>query len=177
MTLRAWVSDVTVTLMDSPLGHGMQRITRPSHHWRRVGKRFGIGHRAAFLMGMGLIFISLGLGILLSESAGNPLLYHTQLPEMVRVGLWCGCGMLALAFARDRKWQWIGFSALALPAFERFSSYSVAIIRDAFDGGGPPVPWPFLNGAFLYFAILFITRLAASWPDPPGDDYYHHDAA
>ena len=172
MTLRSWVNDVSVAFMGTQFGRGVQRVTRPSHHWRRVGKRFGIGHRAAFLIGMGFIFISLGLGILLTENTGHPLLYHTQLPEWVRVALWCGCGLLAVTFARDRNWQWVGFSALALPAFERFSSYLAAIILDAANGSGPPVPWPFLNGAFLYLAILFITRLAASWPDPPGDEYH-----
>jgi len=149
---------------------GWRRVTRPSPIWRKVGKRFKIGHRAAFLIGMGTIFISLGLGILLTNVPENPLLFHTQLPEWLRVTIWCGAGILAIAFARDYRLQWIGFAALQFPAVERFASYASGVVRDSLATGGPPVPWPYLNGAFLYFALLFITRLVSSWPDPPTDE-------
>jgi hypothetical protein len=156
--------------MVEPVGRAWERVTKPSERWRAVGKRFRIGHRAAFLMGMGGIWVSLGLGILLSKSPENPLLFHTQIPEYVRVAIWCVAGVLAFGFARNHDHQWVGFAALSVPAIERFCSYSFAVILDAIDGSGPPVPWPFLNGTFVYLALLFVVRLVASWPDPPSDE-------
>lgn len=146
-----------------------RRLTSPSRIWARIGKRFGIGHRAAFLLMFGLIFCILGIGVVLSPSPPNPLLFHTQLPTPVRVTLWCGSGLIAIASARS-SYQWVGFVALAPPAIERTLSYLSAIVIDMLPGGGSPIPWPYLNGAVLYLLVLFVTRLVASWPDPPGDD-------
>jgi hypothetical protein len=170
VTLRTRATGFGHMFMESPAPRAWRRVTRPSRFWRRVGKRFGIGHRSAFLMVMGGIFMSLGLSILLTSPNPNPLLFHTQIPQLVRVSLWCGSGLLALAFARDFKWQWVGFAALGVPPVERLFSYLSGIIRDALFGDGLPLPWPFLNQAFLYFMILFITRLVSSWPDPPSDE-------
>lgn len=150
-----------------------RRVTTPSSRWERLGRKFGIGHRAAFLLAFGLVFFCIGLGIFLIQSnvrpLPDPLLFHTRLPAPVRVLIWCGTGATAMSFARHKSHQWVGFVALALAPVERILSYAAAIGMAAYPGGPSGSVGTYLTMAVLFGGILFVTRLIASWPDPPGD--------
>lgn len=149
---------------------GWRRVTTPSRVWLRIGRRLGIGHRAAFLSVFGAcIYFPLGLSIAVGAGAPNPLLYHTQLPEAVRVLLWCGTGAAAVALARHPRYQWAGFLALALAPVERLTSYLGGAAAILTPGGPPGNLGAFLTQVVLYAGVLFVTRLCASWEDPPGE--------
>lgn len=149
-----------------------RRATRPSPRWIRMGRRYGIGHRAAFLIAFGGMFFALGIGIFLVQTPTpqiDPLLFHTQMPIPFRVALWCGTGAAAAAFARHPRYQWVSFMALAAAPVERIVSYAVAIVLAIIPGGSPGSVGTYLTMGALFSAVLFVTRLIASWPDPPGD--------
>lgn len=135
-------------------------------YWRAGLRRLGIGHRAAFLTGFGVIYGVIGVSLVIGPSTPNPDLFHTQLPLYVRVGLWVLCGAVALASAVTPA-QWVGFAALIPPAFERLTSYALGTVHSLTEG--PPPPWVYLPGLALYALVLFVLLLAASWPDPPSD--------
>ena len=145
----------------------VRRVTSPSRFWPRIGHRFGIGHRAAFLLMFGLIFAAIGAGIVLAPQPPQPWLYHTHLPTVARVTLWVGCGLGAVAVSRTR-WQWLGFAFLAFPPAERFLSYAIGTAADLFVSG-PPLFGPYLTGVLVWLLLLTVIRLVASWPDPPAD--------
>lgn len=135
--------------------------------WVSLMNRLGIGHRAAFLIGFGAIYVVLGLGVVLSPAPPDPYLFHTQLPFPIRVGLWASCGLAAIVGARSDRWQWTGFAALTPPPIERAISYLIAVVETF--PPGPPIPWPYLNALALYGGVLFVVSLVSTWPDPPTD--------
>lgn len=153
----------------SRLRRGWRRVTTPSGFWKWLGRRYHLGHRAAFLIAFGLIYFAIGLAILLGAGAYNPLLYHTWLPEALRVALWCTTGALAVGLSRHPRYQWAGFAALALAPVERLTSYVAGCILLFIPGGSPGNLGAFITQVVLYGGVLFLTRLCASWPDPPGD--------
>lgn len=138
-----------------------------------MGRKYGIGHRAAFLMAFGVLFFAIGVGIFLVHQAPprppDPLLFHLRIPLPFRVLLWCGTGGAAIALARSARWQWIGFVALAVAPVERIFSYGGAFILALIPGGVPGSMGSYLTMGVLFGAVLFVTRLISSWPDPPGD--------
>lgn len=140
-----------------------------------MGRRYGIGHRAAFLMAFGLMFFAVGVGIFLvqihpsSARQPDPLLFHLRIPLAFRVLLWCGTGGAAIALARSSRWQWVGFVALAVAPVERIFSYAGGFALALWPGGTPGSMGTYLTMGVLFGAILFVTRLISSWPDPPGD--------
>lgn len=142
-----------------------------------MGRRLGIGHRAAFLIAFGAMFFAIGVGIFLVQShptppvrPPDPLLFHAHLPIALRVALWCGTGAVAAAFARHQRLQWVSFTALALAPVERIVSYGLAFVLAVLPGGHPGAVGSYLTMGALFGAVLFVTRLIASWPDPPGDE-------
>lgn len=141
-----------------------------------MGRKFGIGHRAAFLMAFGLIFFAIGVGIFLVQAnpvqpvrPPDPLLFHLRLPLPFRVLLWCGTGGAAIALARHARWQWVGFACLALAPVERIFSYAGAFVLAIIPGGASGSVGTYLTMGVLFGGILFVTRLISSWPDPLGD--------
>lgn len=146
-----------------------RRVTTPSSVWGYLGRRFGIGHRAAFLLAFGVIFFAIGAGIVLTPPHPDPLLFHTLLPRVLRVALWCGTGAAACGLARSSRYQWLGFVGLALAPVERLVSYGLGIAAHFIPGGPTGPVGAYLTAMALYGGVLFVTRLVASWPDPPGD--------
>lgn len=136
-----------------------------------MGRRFGIGHRAAFLLAFGLVFFAIGIGVWLVQAPPDPALFHSRLPIPFRVLLWCGTGGASMAFARHARFQWIGFTALAVAPVERVLSYGLAFLLDLIPGGvdGRSSVGTYLTMGVLFGGVLFVTRLIASWPDPPAD--------
>lgn len=147
----------------------VRALTTPSDRWRRIGQRYGIGHRAAFLLAFGLIFFAVGVGIALVRAPMDPNLFHTRIPVEFRVALWCGTAGTAMALARHPRHQWLAFVALMLAPGERVFSYAFGLVFFAIPGGPPATAGVYLTMGALFGAVLFVTRLIASWPDPPGD--------
>lgn len=138
-----------------------------SRLWRRLMSVLGIGHRAAFLMGFGVIYGIIGLSVAIGPRTVDPLLFHTTLPVGFRVGIWSVCGALTFVAANLARYQWLGFAALVPPSMERLLSYFRGTLSSF--GDGPPPPWTYLPGLALYALVLFVVLLCASWPDPPSD--------
>lgn len=147
----------------------VRRVTTPSDRWARLGQRYGIGHRAAFLLAFALIFFAIGVGIALVKAPLDPLLFHTRIPLPFRVALWCGTGGAAMVLARHARYQWLAFGALMLAPGERVFSYAFGFVFAVIPGGPPGHAGVYLTMGALFGAVLFVTRLCASWPDPPGD--------
>ena len=128
-------------------------------------------------MAFGLMFFAVGVGVWLVQAnpplggvrPPDPLLFHLHIPLPFRVLLWCGTGGAAIALARHARWQWIGFVALALAPVERVFSYAGALLLAIWPGGASGSVGTYLTMGVLFGAVLFVTRLIASWPDPPGD--------
>ena len=141
--------------------------------WRAGLRRLGIGHRAAFLMGFGVIYGVIGVALVTGPSTPNPDLFHTELPDPLRVGMWCLCGAAAFVLANMPTWQWLGFAALVPPSTTRLLSYGLGTVHSLTEG--PPPPWAYLPGLALYALVLFLLLLCASWPDPPSDPRRRRD--
>ena len=135
--------------------------------WRKILWRLGVGHRAAFIIGFGAVYVLLGSGVILSPAPPDPLLFHTGLPHWFRFLLWSLCGLVALIVANHARYQWIAFIVLSPPPIERCASYAMAVFQSM--PFGPPIPWPYMTGLGLYGLILFLIGNASDWPDPAGD--------
>jgi hypothetical protein len=123
----------------------------------RSAVRHRLGYRGLILLGLGAIYICIGLAVLGADDY-RPELVHTHLPILVRILLWSIPGLVAMVVAWDDGWQAVGFALLFVPPSERAVSYFVAVIT---------VPTmtrvPFV---LVYLAILYIVTVVASWPEP-----------
>ena len=133
--------------------------------FQRVGRRFGIEHRGAYLIMSGVIWLMIALTILVDPGPNRPELFHTQLPIWFRVSVWSVVGVISIVCALPRlcRWQWVGFAVLGIPPMERAVSYALGAVAVYQDGG---VWTPNASGFLVWLAVLGTIRLVASWPDP-----------
>jgi hypothetical protein len=119
-----------------------------------------IGFRGAALILFALSYIGIGIGII-----GNPQtdsgLVHTMLPIWLRVSLWCGSGLIALAAAVVcPRWQSIGFGVLFLPPAQRALSYAIELVRDLVEH--PAGIYVLAGGVLLLCGLVGCVAVATS---------------
>lgn len=146
----------------------VRALTRVQGRWRRLLRRYGIGHRASFLMGFGIIFSAIGFLVVLAPAPPDPFLFHTGFWPWARVLLWCGTGAVAFIAARSRA-QWLGFVALTIAPLERVISYTAGAVAVAVTGAPEHRGVTYLVMAGMFGMLFFVVTLCGSWPDPPTD--------
>jgi hypothetical protein len=114
-------------------------------------------YRGLTLLMFGLMFVVLGIAVVVNPMF-DPNLFHTWLPMWFRVTVWSGAGLVAIVAAWFKQWEFLGFAALFIGPFERFISFTTAMIF---------VPSPLrLTGSALYLLLSLAILLFAAWPEP-----------
>jgi|SRR6185312_17140299 len=157
-------------------------IPRPLFHpprWltRLLARLFNyLGYRGLVLTMFGLLWVMIGLSAytLAGSVPPDPNLIHTQLPLVVRFGVWGILGLYSFMMGVTRsRWRPTGFAALFVGPFERACSYTYGLFATVGLGHVGP-EWRYLTGLILYLVVTVTVVLFAAWPEPP-DEAVHPD--
>lgn len=114
--------------------------------------------RGGDLFSMGLVYVPIGVALLADPDPLQPDLFHTFIPIWLRVVLWTGAGLAAMAVAyRENLQQW-AFGLLCLGPAERMLSYLFATVY-----------YEHLNrlaGTLTYLTFLVVVIRFAGRPEP-----------
>lgn len=129
---------------------------------RRLGRRGGV------LLILGAIWIALGVDILVDPViVPGEGLFHLLIPLPFRVGLWVGCGVLAITGAvyQSPRWQGVGFVALIIPPVQRAASYAGSVILEVTVDRGTYAVIPLL---LMFSCLSLLILIIAGWPEDAG---------
>lgn len=135
------------------------KLWPPIRLWGILARR--LGYRGLALVLFALAFVGIGVGLPSAPPAPPELLY-SLIPLPIRVGVWIGCGVVALAGALSHRetWQDRGFAVLLVPLLgERLLSYVGAVLVE-----DDTLRW--FSGGFVWFLFSGLVTLIAAWPEP-----------
>lgn len=128
-----------------------------------------LGRRGAVLLILGLLWILQGIGVYLAPynaNVGSELLVHEQLPVWLRVSVWCGTGVVAVAYALRRACaDTPGFLALVFMPVERAASYGWGFLMYLVPGVPDGYPRGLVS-ATVWAGVAALVIIVAGWREP-----------
>lgn len=131
-----------------------------------------LGHRGAFLLLFGVIWILVGVSLLPDTETPMPphvLMLFEHLPLWLRIAYWMAPGTVAVvsAFLRGPGHDTAGFALLIVAPIVRGGSYGWAWVAWMLSGGqiGEDRGW---LGAVVWAALAGAILIVASWREPGG---------
>ena len=129
--------------------------------------------RGTALALLGLMWIGRGLVIAHDPGTPNPdeAILHMRLDVVLRIGLWVGTGIIALAVCWSRHWvtQLIGWAAVVIMPAERAISYLWSLLMWVIPGAPGGTPWAPAY-ALWWVANVVLLLVMARWTEPQEDD-------
>ena len=122
-----------------------------------------LSKRSLALTMVGIFFLLQGLSVLTEPPIASELaILHAAIPLHVRATLWTACGVLTIAFAWSRHWQWVAVVAAVAMPIERVISYLWSALQWATPGPPPGSGWSLVD-AGRWAAMVALIVVIGGW--------------
>lgn len=126
-----------------------------------------MSRRSLVLRDLALLWLLMGSVVATtghSIDPGDAILYEA-IPVPIRVALWIGCGLIALAASCRVRWQDRGWMALAVMPAERCISHVWSLAHSLIPGEPPGTTWEGIAFTFLWAGITHLVLILAGWDE------------